>query len=243
MGFLLLSLALLAPAAAPEPDPEGLVDAAEQTSARMEALSDRLSRTCVTRAEQLDTDGKPEQTFEETTRSEWIRGEEVKAILSASEDGTDVTVREQEKLAATQEKQADGGVQERGDYAGIDYANPFAPDQRRRYRFSLAPAQPGDGARIRLHFEPSGERTPALNQGEALVDPATGLPVEITASPSTYPSFVAFVRFHARYGMSAVGPVETEFSVEGAGGFLFVRKHYRERTRCRDFALSPQARR
>jgi hypothetical protein len=241
MGFLTFSLAFTLLAT---PAPLGsLLEKLGETSARMETLQRELSQTCVTRSEQLDGEGKPEKAFEETTRTEWSRGEQAKAILFASEDGQDVTVREQERLAASQEEAAQAPVQERGDYAGIDYSNPFAPAEQGHYRFTRAPARPGDGSRIRLHFEPAGEPTPSLNQGEALIDPGSGLPVEITASPSSYPSFVAFVRFRVRYAMSPVGPVQTAFSVEGAGGFLFVRKHYRERTRCRDFALSPRAQR
>lgn len=228
---LLASLALFAT----PPDLGPLLEDLSQTSARMESLAPRLSQVCTDRAEDLNDEGKPEHAFEETTRTEWVHGVQAKAILSASEDGQDVTAREQEKLAAAQD--SGDSVRERGNYGGIDFSNPFTPEAQRLYAFSRLPAEPGDGALVRLHFAPRGEPTSRLNTGEALVDPRDGMPVEITAQPSDYPSFVDFVHFQARYQRTPVGPVQTGFSVEGAGGFLMVHKHYRETRRCSGFSL------
>jgi hypothetical protein len=239
---LFASLALVAAT----PDLGQLLDRLGQTSAQMDVVSQQLSQTCTDRSENLNDDGQPEQVFVETTRTEWVRGVQVKAIHSATEDGKDVTAREQEKLAADQDaakKDAGKPVQERGNYGGIDYANPFAPDAQGAYRFSLAPVQPDDGRLVRLRFAPRGASTPTLNQGEALVDPRDGMLLSISAHPSDYPTFVDFVRFQARYARSAVGPVLTHFSVEGAGGFLFVHKHYRETLRCAGFSNDAVSRR
>ena len=129
-------------------------------------------------------------------------------------------------------------MKERGNYGGIDFANPFAPEEQPRYQFSLAPNQPEDGGLVRLRFAPRGAPASTLNQGEALVDPRDGMPLRIFAHPSDYPSFVDFVHFQARYARSDAGPVLTDFSVEGAGGFLFVHKHYRESKHCRGFSTA-----
>ena len=229
---LALSLAVLT--ASPAPGVGTLVDRIADRSARMQWLEGRLAQTCTDRAEHLDGDGKPEQVFVETVRSVKADGIERKQLLSAAEDGVDVTAREQEKQA--EEAGAQDGSQERGNYGGIDFSNPFTPAGRRVYRFSLAPKQPGDGDRVRIHFEPKGEKTSSLYTGEALVDPDGNL-VEITAHPSDYPAFVDFVHFDARYAVTELGPVRTDFSVEGAGGFLFIQKHYRESLHCSDFAV------
>lgn len=229
--FLLLSLATLSAAPA-TPDLGELTTRLAVTSARMAHVDKEVSKTCTQRAEQLDGDGKATRVFVETTVSEWVNGVEIKAIRSAVEDGHDVTAREQERLASAQEQ--DSAVQERGSYGGIDFKNPFAPSVRQAYRFSRMQPRPGDGDRVRIHFEPKGEPTSRLNTGEALVEPDGSL-VSITAQPSDYPGFVSFVHFEARYANTSVGPVQTDFSVDGAGGFLFVQKHYRERVHCGDF--------
>lgn len=225
-----------APASSAAPELPTLTAHLEQDAVRMQQLDHSLTRTCTDRAEDLDGDGNPERVFEETTRTEWVRGREAKAILNATENGQDVTVREQEKLGQQQtQRSSDDDVQQRGNYGGIDYANPFSPESQRVYRYSLAAAKAGDGDRIRIHFEPKGEASSTLNRGEALVG-SDGSLVSVTAEPSDYPSFVHFVHFHAAYAKTAYGPVQTDFFVDGSGGFLFVQKHYRERIHCGGFA-------
>ena len=232
---LLLSAAL---ASAPAPKIRALTAQLAVTSERMLQLESQLAKTCTDRSEHLGGDGKPEHVFVETARSVRRHGAEQKTILAATEDGRDVTRREQQKLALAAARPPEP-PQERGNYGGIDFANPFTLGTQRLYRFWIVPSKPGDGKLVRIHFEPNGEKTSRLNTGEALVDPQTGMLAEISAHPSDYPAFVRFVNFDARYAMTPVGPVRTDFTVEGAGGFLFVQKHYREEIHCQDFALNP----
>lgn len=232
----LLGIAAVLTAAPAQPGLTQLLPRLAARSAQMQQLEKQLSRTCTDRSEQLDGDGNPEHVFEETTRTEWVHGVESKAILAATENGQDVTVREQEKIAADQQKPTNS-VQERGNYGGIDFTNPFTAAGQKVYRFTVLPSQPGDGDRIRLRFQPKGEPTSSLNKGEALVEP-DGTPIAIVAEPSDYPSFVHFVHFSAHYANTLYGPVQTDFTVEGAGGFLFVQKHYREHLHCGGFSPS-----
>jgi hypothetical protein len=206
-----------------------------QTTARMQAVEKRLQQTCTDRAEQLDGDGRAQHVFVVTARQGWDSGYPTKVVLDAREDGRDVTSREQTRVTAELQNTSDS-VRERGNYGGIDFSNPFSADAQRKYRYWVVEPKPGDGSLVRIHFEPNGEATPRLNTGEALVDPASATLVSIDAHPSDYPSFVRFVHFEAKYANTSEGPVRTDFRVEGAGGFLFVKKHYREATHCSDFA-------
>lgn len=214
---------LLSSAGAPVryPGLDALIDKLAASFDQQVERTTKDARTVRVRKEELDGDGKVEHVEEELLRAVGEGEARELRLVQATEDGKDVTA---ERLA----KRQHGHPNDRdGKSHGMEEANPFAKARQGQYRYWVVGPVPSDGAPIRVHFEPNGDRTAKLITGDALVDPASGAIRELAFSPSSLPPLVDGLTVRAVLGGEGAASAATELEVDGGGHFLFWHKHFR----------------
>jgi hypothetical protein len=147
------------------------------------------------------------------------------------DDGKDLTAHyraEAEKRAADE---------------GLSFELPFTEQNLPRHRFSVVGPDAKDPSKLRLRFEPSGERGTEVLVGEALVDPQSGHVLQLAFRPSKYPSILidrldVQMDFRVHPG---VGAVVSRMVVDGEGGLLFFKKRGRSTLHFADVVFKPVA--
>jgi hypothetical protein len=189
--------------------------------------------TRTTRIEELDKSGRPESVIETVERVTRNDGREERQLLRAVRDGKDVTEELRQKRAERAASGKSGGQQE----VSFSAQSPFRRSEQPKYRFSLAGRDPGNPGRVRIAFEPKGQPSEAVVQGEAVVDAAAAVPVLIRFRPSVYPKHVQKMNMELQYGVSSeLGPLLSAISVDAEGGLLFIKKRYRTKSTFSDYS-------
>lgn len=241
LPLLLLLPALLAAGSASADDLAPLLRRLAEHEARVDELQKHAQATAVSTVEELDRKGKVESTTVETARISWPDGKQRSELVSMVKDGKDVTAEARARRDAAEKAEAEERRKAASKKGGeksisVSISTPFPADQQAKYRFTDAGPDPKDPARRRIRFAPAGERTPEVNEGEALVDVGAGQIVAIALRPSKYPKFVDRMTIQLTYGTpSPAGPLPSGYTIEGEGGFLFVHKSIRTTTKITDW--------
>jgi hypothetical protein len=207
-------------ATAPSEDLTALLRRLSEHSARLQELRRTGKVTMTTRTEQLDGKGRVESQTELVERVFFRDGAEVRELLRLAKNGKDVTAEERGKRAK-KEKRGSSSLQ-------LSVASPFGAEEAGKYRFTIRPPEASHPSLVQIHFEPVGEPSPAVNVGEALVDPAAGSPIRIRCHPSVNPRHVSRMEIEMRYeAETPYGPALSAVSIEGVGGILFIKKGFR----------------
>ena len=110
----------------------------------------------------------------------------------------------------------------------LSFESPFAPSKQPLYRFRILGPDRSGPNRVRISYEPAGERTVELSIGEAIVDTAEGRMVRLSGHPSKFPWFVERMQVTLVYEEpTPLGSMLSRMEGEGEGGFLFIRKRMR----------------
>jgi hypothetical protein len=154
-------------------------------------------------------------------------------ILFVEKNGEDIT--EEEKRKDEQESADDDDNDNSG---GLP--SPFDPKLQDRVT-----AQPTgeyeviNGKRCVIYsFEITGDDEQSYI-GSVWIEEATLVPVKLTASISPLPRFVSFITMTVQYTNLPERWVISDVYFEGAGGFLFVKKHFRTKMRFSDYFERP----
>jgi hypothetical protein len=144
-------------------------------------------------------------------------------IVSARRSGEDVAqqMRREQKLASETQK----------------FRSPFHPDTRPLYMFMRAEAAPSEPMRLTFHPTYKHRDDPALFEGTALLDRATGRLLEWTAELVNPPTFVTKAEVKVKYG-ARVGLLDARSEVDVAieGGLLFYKRRGRMDFRFSDYS-------
>jgi len=199
-----------------EPPPD-LMERLAQHSLRIEKATRDGSYTVFTMAEELDGDGKVLHTEKMEMHVSTQGDHRERTLIKAERDGKDVTDERRKKLNSA---------------SGSLTVLPFAADEQPKYRFSVVDPDRLEPSLLRIHIEPKGgKRSEKLVIADAIVDPVKGEVVQLSGHPSENPSHVD--RIHVRIEFnekSPVGRLMSEMNVQGDGGFLFIKKHFRSNT-------------
>lgn len=216
----MFSILLLAAAAAPDP---ALLDRVAERSKAIEAYSKEASLKVTVVSDELDAEGTPTRHSEFALQITRSGGEPKRTLLSATEDGKDVTEAKRAELEAPPKRNNDGGK----GHGSMSQASPFHPDHRAKYAFATLPPAPAAPGLLRVAFQPAGEKSDKLMIGDATIDPETGDLVRMSMRPSKNPSFVDHLFLELEFdAVTPAGRALSKIAMKGRGGFLFVKKRF-----------------
>lgn len=211
-------LVLLALAAAPD---AALLDRIAERTKALEAFTKDAQLTVKVASDELDSDGKSEKHSELVFRVSRKDGKPTRELVTATEDGKDVTDEKRKELDEAKQKNGNGNGNGKGQ------ASPFHPEQRAKYAFSLLPPSDKAPGLVRIAFQPAGERSDELMLGDAAIDPQTGDVVRMSMRPSKNPRFVDYLSIELEFeAQTPAGRAISKLSARGAGGIAFIKKRY-----------------
>ena len=218
------------------PDPVVL----ERISHHAQAFEDMARRASFTFDmvfQKLDGDGKVDETKKKRAHMESDGQTAHQVVVQCTLDGKDTTAEEQEKV---QKHEAEAAKKKReGDLDDAKWHTPFLASEQPKYVFDQIAVDPANASRVKIAFTPRHPDKYSV-EGAAWVDAAAGTIVSAGVKLSQPPSFVDWVHFTAEFGApTAAGPALSRVTLEGKGGFLFIRKHFRGQMTLGDYRLPP----
>jgi hypothetical protein len=212
---LVSCVAVWATATAKEPPAELLKKLAEH-DARLDQIDDQGSFTTDTINEEVDGSGKVIHTLELLVRTTHLEGKKRELLGKALKDGKDVTQEYKDKLKASGPSQVK------------EMRLPFSTKQQRDYLFKEIGSDPSNPSWLRIHFEPKGSWSEKLMVGDAVVDPASGELLRITARQSAPDSSVDYLDLDFSFDeQTPLGRAPSKVAMKGEGGFLFLKSRFR----------------
>lgn len=172
--------------------------------------------------EELASDGSAKNAKEMTARVTADGTRLHLDVLRYVEDGQDKTIEAQQKSKEKEaEKKPETGPKKR------DVRMPFHAGEQPRYWFDQIETDPTDPTRVRIAFVPKIKEDDTI-EGSAWVDTQAGTVLSAGFKLSKPPTAVDYVNVQIAFGAStSLGPAISKIDIEGAGGILFVRKHFR----------------
>lgn len=199
-------------------------------AAQFEELKKRASYTIDARLEDLDGDGHVEIVKQLLAHviADGERGRfDVVRYVEGGEDKTSSArdKAERERAAAKKERRR--------------FRMPFHEAEQGRYAFDVVEVDRADAARVRIAFVPRTVDATAL-EGSAWVDTRVGTVLSAGFKLSKPATFVDFVHVTLEFGeRTPLGPAVSRASLEGKGGFLFFRKHFRGAAKLFEYRVRP----
>jgi hypothetical protein len=216
--LLVVGLCALPRSAQAQPPSTELMAKLAATAARIDLMRTHASYSVEGRLEGFDGEGDTNSVKEMKARVE-ADGTHAKVIvLSYVEDGEDKTAEGQKTAKEAADKRRDPEKLLR---------MPTLGSEQPRYVFDQAETDPLHPERVRITFTP---KVPEENtvEGSGWVDTRTGTVITAGFKLSVTPMFVEFVHFTVEFGANtALGQAVSTVNVEGKGGFLFFRRHFR----------------
>lgn len=218
-------------ASAAPPDPDLLARLSHDEQA-LEAAGRSASYRAEETIEELDGDGKVTSTKKTHYRVESDGKKSHKIVETAIQDGKDVTAEEREKVRAKEAKAAQRKLSEE------ERILPFAPRSQVRYTYDQVAVDPANPAYVEIAFAPKSPDGHTF-EGKAWVDTVNARILSASVKLSEPPTFVDWVHFTVEFGATPVGHALSHLSFEGAGGLLFIHKHFRGEIKMSGFRVSP----
>ena len=160
-------------------------------------------------------------------------------LISATQNGKDVTEKAKAE-EAKQERERKEKKPKKEDSASLELEpgyHPFSPKSQDRVTVQRAGEAPFDGRTAAVFtFRETSEDGKSAFQGKAWLDPETGAPLQIEASPSPLPKHVDALVSTTRFETAPDGlwrPVSTQ--MRGEGGMLWIRRVFESRFRLTDW--------
>lgn len=185
------------------------------------------------RIEELDSSGQIKKTLLLQHRRTYQNGTLREELLSAAEDGKDVTERQRREEAGLDRH----GSHERwslDDALAPSIPSLIAPDGMYRLAFEKESSE----GRWRITYSPR-EQKPSVRaaRGFVVLDDKDQLPVRHHFEPIPMPDWIDKLVTDVRYTRAAGLVVPDSTDTRAEGGFLFVRKRYRIRMRYHNWSL------
>jgi hypothetical protein len=210
------------------PDPDLLARLAQNEQA-IEATVRRASYKGEEVVEQVDGDGKVSSTKTTRYRVESDGTTPHRIIDSAVEDGKDVTAAEQTKV---RDKEAERAKKHE------EPVWPFAPGSQAKYTYDQLAADPARPGYVEIAFVPKSPDSHSF-EGKVWVDASNARILTASVRLSKPPMLVDWVHFTVEFGATPAGPALSHLTFEGAGGLLFVHKHFRGHVNMSDWRAAP----
>jgi hypothetical protein len=180
----------------------------------------------------LDGDGKVDSKKELAVHVDANGSEPKVTVLRYLEDGKDKTAD-----AVKDAREADEKRKKRR-ASGKQLKMPILAQQQPRYNFDLKERSP-DGSRVLMTFVPKDPADDTV-EGAAWVDPEAGTVVSAGFKLSKTSLFVSYIHVAVEFGaQTSLGPAVSKVTVEGEGGILFLRKHFRGTATLSGYSIAP----
>jgi len=225
--FALTVVSLPRAARAQTPDAELMKRLAVQ-GAQFEAMRTHASYAVEGHLENVDSDGNPNSPKEVKAHVD-ADGTTAKVIVELySEDGKDKT-EEANKKAGERAKKKEKPK----------YRMPILAAEQGRYVFDQVEVDRLEPSRVRISFVPKVSDDDTI-EGSAWVDTKTGTLISAGFKLSKTSMFVDHINVTVEFGApTALGPAPSKVSMEGEGGILFFRKHFRGSATISQYKISP----
>jgi hypothetical protein len=225
------ALALVSPAARAEPPSAELMARLADYAQRFDALKTGASFLVDGRMETLDGDGKSDSVKLMTARVESDGKKQRFVVLKYVEDGEDKTDDARKEAREREAKKKPDKKKQ--------IKMPILPSEQSRYVFDQAEVDKTDPTRVRLTFAPKTPEDDTI-EGSAWVDTKTATLISAGFKLSRTPIFVDFVHFKVEFGApTSPIPAISRVTVDGKGGILFFRKHFRASANLGDYRFVP----
>jgi hypothetical protein len=234
LGALLLFVVLAAFAfprtAHADPPSAALMAKLAANATKIDLMRTHASYTIEGRLEGFDTEGDTNSVKEMKARVDADGTHTKVTVLSYIEDGEDKTSEGQKTAKENADKRKDPKKMLR---------MPTLASEQPRYDFDVVETDPVHPERVRLTFTP---KVPSENtvEGSGWVDTNTGTVISAGFKLSVTPMFVDFIHFTVEFGAkTSLGMAVSTINVEGKGGFLFIRKHFRGTANVSSYRIVP----
>jgi hypothetical protein len=213
------------------PDPALLARLAIHADA-IERMRTRASYALEGELDQLDGDGKVDAVKKMQARIE-ADGEKTRlVVLKCSDDGKDTTEDARKAAKAGNEKTKE-------ERAKSHVEMPFVASAQPHYTFDQIAVDPADPTRVQISFVPK-EPSEHTSEGSAWVDTKAGTLLSAGFKLSKPGFFVDYIHLTIELGAKTdLGPAISRVTVDGKGGILFIRKHFRGEATLSDYRLVP----
>jgi hypothetical protein len=228
--LIVLAAALLSRASYAQPPDAGLLARLAVHAAAIERMRTHASYALEGELDSLDGDGKVDSVKNMSARIV-ADGERTRlVVLRCTEDGKDTTEDARKDARAGNEK-----TKEERSKQHIEM--PFLPEAQPRYAFDQVAVDAADPARVQISFVPK-EPTEHTSEGSVWVDTKTGTFLSAGFKLSKPGFFVEYVHLTIEFGAKTeLGPAISRVTVDGKGGLLFFRKHFRGEATLSDYTI------
>jgi hypothetical protein len=224
----------LAHAAPPSPD---LLNKLAAQAAQLEATEQRTSFLVEGKLESVDSAGNVDDVKEMQARVESDGKKQHVIVVRYLNAGKDETLDAQRKQNEHAEEEKAKSEEDRKKEHKLSI--PFAASEQAKYVFDQVEADPSDPDRVRITFTPK-EPTKETVEGSIWADAKTGRPYSTGFKLSKPGAFVDFVHIQIELGaQTPLGPEVSRVTVDGAGGLLFIHKHFRGVANLHDYRVAP----
>ncbi len=234
LALLVLALAttLLSRSAQAQPPDADLLARLAVHAAAIERMRTHASYAVEGELDSLDGDGNVDGVKKMTARIV-ADGERTRlVVVKCTEDGKDATddARKQAKAGndRTKEQRAKEHVE-----------MPFVLEAQPHYVFDQVAVDAADPSRLKITFVPR-EPNEHTSEGSVWVDAKTGTFISAGFKLSKPGFFVEYVHLTIAFGVATpLGPAISKVTVDGKGGILFFRKHFRGEATLADYTILP----
>jgi hypothetical protein len=229
VALLAASLVSARPALAQPPDPELMARLAIHAEA-IERMRTHASYAIEGVLEGLDGDGKVDSVKKMTARMESDGERERLVVVKCTEDGKDTTEDARKDARA-------GNERTKEERAKRYVEMPLRASIQPHYVFDQIAIDPLDPTRVQISFVPK-EPSEHTSEGSAWVDTKTATLVSAGFKLSKPGFFVEYVHLTIELGeKTELGPAISRVTVDGKGGILFFRKHFRGEAKLTDYRI------
>jgi hypothetical protein len=228
--FTILAAALASRAARADPPSPELMAKLGVYATRFERQRTHASYAIEGRLELLDADGNPASTKELWGHVDADGAVARLTVIRYLEDGKDKTEEGIREAREAAEKKKD---------KAHELKMPIRTEEQSRYVFDQVETDPNHPSRVRITFVPKDPEENTV-EGSAWVDTTSGTPISAGFKLSKTPLFVDYVHFSVEFGApTSLGPAVSKVNVDGKGGILFFRKHFRATANLSDYRVLP----
>lgn len=225
------ALLLTSSARAQPPDAALLARLAAHATA-IEKMRTHASYALEGELDSLDSDGNVEGIKKMTARIVADGERSRLVVVKCTDDGKDTTDEARKRAKAGNDRTKEQRAKEHLEM-------PFEADVQPRYVFDQVAVDAADPSRVRIAFVPR-EPNEHTSEGSVWVDTKTATFLSAAFKLSKPGWFVDYVHLTLVFGADTpLGPAISKVTVDGKGGILFFRKHFRGEATLSDYRLLP----
>jgi hypothetical protein len=231
-SLVVLAAALVARTSFAQPPDPALLARIAVHAAAIERMRTHANYALEGELDSLDSDGKVDSVKKMTARIV-ADGERTRlVVVKCTDDGKDTTEQARKDARSGNEKTKEERAKQHVEM-------PFLTEAQPHYVFDQVALDPNDPSRVQISFVPR-EPNEHTSEGSAWIDAKTGNLISAGFKLSKPGFFVEYVHLTIELGAKTeLGPAISRVTVDGKGGILFFRKHFRGEATLSDYTILP----